>query len=315
MEEVTKEKLELVLRNQVGIMTPLQQGAFSIEYLLSLSDEGLQDIWLGQRTILANLEKEMIPILRECDLTRGRCELIRLLVAHRAEIGAAGGRRVQNVTPVEGRSKIQMPSPAEIGPFELWPRYHTTANAAKMAGIDRDTLHRWLKKGAIVAPRTRRGTRFFWTDAEINRLKHDIEWMRRVTKPFLGTAKPKELAPSKLKVGQPLKSYNNRQLERAKAQIAAEIERHAPPKAQEQPETPLSDSVSIPAGRLVQRKEACAILGLDYYLLGGWLHKGLFELPSGPTVAGRELWSPEDIERLREFAKTRASRRQGGSNE
>jgi hypothetical protein len=62
-------------------------------------------------------------------------------------------------------------------------------------------LHRWLKKGAILAPQTRRGTRFFWTDAEVNRLKRDIDWMRKVTKPFLGTAKPKELAPSKLKVG------------------------------------------------------------------------------------------------------------------
>jgi hypothetical protein len=172
-----------------------------------------------------------------------------------------------------------------------------------------------LKKARLSHRKHAAARVFFWTDAEVNRLKHDIEWMRRVTKPFLGTAKPKELAPSKLKVGQPLKPYKNWQLERAKAQIAAEIERHAPPKAQEQPETPVSDSVSIPAGRLVQRKEACAILGLDYYLLGTWLHKGLFELPSGPTVAGRELWSPEDIERLRAFAKQRSLRCQGGSNE
>jgi hypothetical protein len=49
IEEVTREKLELAFRNQPGLPAPL-----------------------GQRTILANLEKEMLPILRECDLTRGR---------------------------------------------------------------------------------------------------------------------------------------------------------------------------------------------------------------------------------------------------
>lgn len=315
---LTKEKLELVLRNQVQVgLPPLKQEAFSIDYLLSLFEEGLQEIWLGQRTILANLEKEMLPILRECDLTRGRCELIRLLVAHRAQIRAAGGRRIQNVTPAEHTPKVHMPSPAEIGLFELWPRYHTTANAARLAGIDRDTLHRWLHKGLVAGSMTRRGTRFFWTDAEVNRLKHDIEWMRKgnATKSFVGTAKPKELAPSKLKVGQPLKPYRNRQLERAKAEVAAEIERHTPkndPPAEVQPvfrEEQINLPVTPSNERLVSRETACEMLGLLSSTVSRWISRGQLALPAGPTLAGRDLWSPQDIERLRLFAKRRPSHR------
>ena len=69
----------------------------------------------------------------------------------------------------------------------------------------------------------------------------------------------------------------------------------------------MSFEKTIPPGLLVQRKAACAILGLSYDTLTVWLRKGCFELPSGPTFAGRELWSAQDIERLRLFAKLRRS--------
>jgi len=66
----------------------------------------------------------------------------------------------------------------------------------------------------------------------------------------------------------------------------------------------------IPAGGLVRVRVACAILGLSYDTLRFWLRKGWFEPPSGNTFAGHDLWSAEDIERLRLLRRS-ASRSSG----
>lgn len=57
----------------------------------------------------------------------------------------------------------------------------------------------------------------------------------------------------------------------------------------------------------VRRHAACAVLGLDYRTVEGWIRKGYFEHPE-TRLSGRDLWSAEDIERLRLFAQYRLKR-------
>lgn len=57
----------------------------------------------------------------------------------------------------------------------------------------------------------------------------------------------------------------------------------------------------------VRRYAACAVLGLDYRTVETWIHRGHFEHPDA-RFAGRDLWTAEDIERLRLFAEYRLRR-------
>ncbi|MGC1453394.1 MAG: MerR family transcriptional regulator [Candidatus Sulfotelmatobacter sp.] len=54
------------------------------------------------------------------------------------------------------------------------PRTFTTAQAAKKAGISRQTLHAWMSEGLVIAPKPvmvgKREFRF-WTQQDIDRLK------------------------------------------------------------------------------------------------------------------------------------------------